>query len=152
MDRGYLQSLARIHLPTQVLDLTGVVDISETNESPQLFIIYGRPSHEVFLAGGNVAYRLMNDGTVNAAISLYRDMKDLEYWDLQIIDVVTGLLLIYEGGVLFLAENLFVYWHKQKLYNDFYESHDSQAVYFRSEQGTKWLLHLKDGQREQLEA
>jgi hypothetical protein len=100
------------------VELRAVVDVSEQLECPRVFVIEGALPDAFLLIGGEKAYEIATDGTVRSEASLFRKWGEEEYWTTRIIEHASGVIVIYEAGVMAIGEDLALRWHTPKFFND----------------------------------
>jgi hypothetical protein len=129
----------------RIVELADVIDIGETESVPHVFVISSDLPNQVVLFGGPVVCRLDNLGTVQDAFKIYREEKDAEYWSTQFVDTESGLLIIYEGGILLINTQLEAVWHIKKYYNDFYKGIENGNIKILRDHKEKWSVSLQSG-------
>ncbi len=127
------------------VELRASVDVSEQLECPRVFVIEGAPRDAFLLFGGEKAYWLTSDGAVKAESPLFRKWGEEEFWTMRILDHGSGVVVIYEAGVMAIDEALQVRWHKLKLLNDQFVALEGNVLKFARDDDAEWFMHLEDG-------
>jgi hypothetical protein len=144
--RGEPEDSAEVLFPGgRSFELTEAVDAGETVDTTRIFAISGKSAGLVLLLGGPIAYRVYNSGHAEEAFRLYRESAYAEYWETQLTETDLGLLVVYEGGVLLLDEDLRVVWHRKKYFNDFFGGIQGEKLSLLRDHQKKLILSLKDG-------
>ncbi len=127
------------------VELRAAVDVSEQIECPRVFVIEAAHRDTFLLLGGEKAYWLTSDGAVKAEFPLFRKWGEEEFWTMQILDHGSGVLVIYEAGVIAIDEALQVRWHKPKLLNDQFMALEGNVLKFARDHDAEWFVRLEDG-------
>jgi hypothetical protein len=127
------------------VELQAAVDVSEQLKYPRVVVIEGAPRDAFLLFGGEKTYRLTIDGAVKCEFPLYRRWGYEEYWTMRILDHGSGVVVIYEAGVMAIDEELQVRWHKPKLFNDEFVALEDNILMFARDDDEKWFIRLEDG-------
>lgn len=127
------------------VELRAVVDVSEQLERPRVFVIEGALPDAFLLIGGENAYRITLDGMVKAEASLFRKWGEEEYWATRIIEHASGLIVIYEAGVMAIGEDLALRWHTRKLLNDDFTAIERNALKFCRDNDTEYFIQIDNG-------
>jgi hypothetical protein len=135
-----------IHFNTGIhVELRAAVDVSEQLPYPRIFVIESDLRDKFMLVGGEVAYWLTPDGSVQAELSLYRKWGEEEYWTTSMLEDEKGIIVIYEAGVLAIDDALQVRWHSPKLLNDNFSGMEHDTLKFDRDGDTTWFMRLDDG-------
>src|SRR5262249_23192553 len=100
------------------LELVGLVDDGETVEKPRLFVLHGRFADKLMLLGGYFAYVIDSELRVHSKVPLNRGPETQEYWATVLLCTDPGIVVVYENGVMLIADDLSVKWHVVKFLND----------------------------------
>lgn len=128
------------------IELPESADNGETTEAPRVHVIKGNPSDQVFLFGGEIAYRLHSDGRVLESLVTYRHRDLDEFWDTKILLLEEEILIvIYETGVIAINQDLQVQWHVHKLVNDFFSHIEGKQLMFLRDHEERKMIDLVQG-------
>jgi hypothetical protein len=127
------------------IHLEDAVDNGETTPEARVFAVSGTQPSKVFLIGGPKAYRISSSGSVEQTTDLWRRWEDSEYWSTEFLEAASGVLIVYEAGVLLLSEHLDVKWHQKKYFNDSLSGVEGNAVKFLRDHDQEWAISLNDG-------
>ncbi|MEI6218883.1 MAG: hypothetical protein WCP86_08270 [bacterium] len=125
---------------TPAIVLHDAADVSQTSPVPRIFLVQGTRPDQVATVGGIFIYWIRSNGTVVASEHLHRVVQDEEYWSTSFVEIRQGFLIIYEAGILLLASDLRLVWHREKLYDDRFRAVTVGSVVL--ERGTGEELHL----------
>lgn len=129
----------------KVLTLLQVVDMSERNEDPILYIIEGQSADLVLLLGGIEAYCINSEASIVSKITLFRTKGEEEYWTTIVITQDVATIVIYEGGILLIDSSFGVRFHEKKLFNDRLVAVEKHSLRFVRDESVEWDLSLADG-------
>jgi hypothetical protein len=127
------------------LNLQSAVDVSQQLRCPRIFVIEGNPLDSFVVFGGERMYRVIVDGRILCETSLYRRFDDTEYWTTKIIEDRRGIIIVYEGGVLAVDEDLKVRWHRKKFFNDVFVAAEDNVLKFVRDHDAPWSMRADDG-------
>jgi len=96
------------------LELVGAVDDGETVDKPHLFVLYGGFLHKLMLLGGYFGYVIDSELRLHSKVPLKRIPETEEYWATVLLCTDYGVVVVYENGVMLIAEDLSVKWHVAK--------------------------------------
>jgi hypothetical protein len=136
---------ARLEIGEKRVVLEGVVDDAETTEQPRVFVVTGEPVDVMLLLGGRNLYRVDTRGRTETLAALARDTFNTEFWSLRLLAVESGVVVVYEGGVLLIDRLLQPRWHVQKYYNDFLHKVEQGRLWFLEDHERPWSIDLTSG-------
>ena len=128
------------------LQLPYAVDISETLSFPRVFILEGALTNDVAIFGGEKVYWINAAEELKQHYDLFRSAGNEEYWVTTIIHVPTGLIIVYEAGVIAFDEALVVQWHIRKYWNDEFIGQEGDLFNFMGEDDKKWSVRVVNGE------
>jgi len=136
---------ARLEIGATSVVLDGVVDDAETTDRPRVFVVTGEPTDVMLLLGGTKIHRVDARGGVETPAALDRDTFDTEFWSLQLLVVESGVVVVYESGVVLLDRLLRLRWHIPKYYNDFLHKVEQGRLWFLEDHERPWSVDLTSG-------
>lgn len=122
--------------------LRDAADVSQTSPYPRVFVVFGTPNDQVATVGGMFVYWIRSNGSVIASELLHRVVQDEEYWSTFFVEIPQGVLVIYEAGILLLASDLHLVWHRQKLYDDQFRAIRAGSIVLERGTGEEMLVSL----------
>jgi len=97
------------------------------------------------LLGGYFGYVIDSELRLYSKVPLKRIPATEEYRATVLLCTDYGIVVVYENGVMLIAEDLSVKWHVAKFINDFFVQLDGDQLLFSNEDSGMWRLSVATG-------
>lgn len=110
-----------------------------------MYIIQGSGLEDLLLLVGDSLFHLSSLGETVCVLKLNREERDEKFWSTHLERTHIGTLVIYEGGLFLVGNDLTLKWHRMKYYNDIFSGINEGEVILAQDHDVIWSVNLRNG-------